>query len=185
MKVKSKEKRKAIENICNNILFEHSDSDHGSYVTSIFEILKKNEIEMKIVTKNFFIEKLNLDAGALALFRKNDDKNIILLNVDEYPKKEDKIFTLAHELGHYFLHMEDKKNYLCYRHKKGITPEEKKYEDESDYFASCLLMPKNKIIKAIEKFPDVVSVDSLSKLFEVSPEAMKKRLEELEITLGL
>lgn len=183
MKVKSRERREIIEKICDNILSNNSDFDYNTYVTSIFEILKKYKIEMKTVSRDFFVEKLNLKVGALALFRKMEDINIILLNEDNYPQKEDKLFTIAHELGHYFIHMEDKKNYLCYRHKRDITPEEKKLEDEADYFASCLLMPKVKIIKAIETYPNVASIESLSKLFEVSEEAMMRRLEELEIDL--
>lgn len=182
MKVKSAERREAIEKICNDLLSEFSN-DSDNYVTSISEILKRKKIQMKTVSKKFFEENLNLDVGAVALFRKSEDLSIILLSEDSYPKQEDKIFTIAHEIGHYFIHMQEKNNYLCYRHKKNITSDEKNLEDESDYFASCLLMPENKIRKALELYPDVASVETLSKLFEVSKEAMVKRLEELKIPL--
>ncbi|MDJ1498948.1 ImmA/IrrE family metallo-endopeptidase [Cytophagaceae bacterium DM2B3-1] len=57
-------------------------------------------------------------------------------------------FTLAHELGHYFIdcHREGLKRKILNSHpSNNILIQHETIEAEADYFASCLLMPKNKL----------------------------------------
>jgi Zn-dependent peptidase ImmA (M78 family) len=90
-------------------------------------------------------------------------------------------FTIAHELGHFFLHT-DKDAFVDYRdNMKGIvrTPREK----EANMFAAALLMPRQILLKdfrAIAK--DGLSDDELSSLakkYVVSEDAMRFRLINL------
>ena len=59
-------------------------------------------------------------------------------------------FTIAHELGHYFLnHKLHSNSFFC--QDKQIAEESEvtdKIEHEANYFASCFLMPKQKITSA-------------------------------------
>lgn len=67
-------------------------------------------------------------------------KKVIYLNAKEPPVRQ--TFTLAHELGHYFLHKGDD---VLHRH---VTYSVKPEELEANHFAACLLMPKNHFITA-------------------------------------
>lgn len=93
-------------------------------------------------------------------------------------------FTIAHELGHYFLHTK-KDAFVDYRdNKKGLmrTPREK----QANMFAAALLMPRRllaKDFKAIAK--DGFSEDdlvTLAKRYDVSEDAMRFRLINLNIS---
>ncbi len=86
-------------------------------------------------------------------------------------------FTIAHELGHYFLH----KNMLIdndihidtlYRAGVQVDMQTKEKEREVDYFAGALLMNR----MAIEKLIDNYNIEELSEIFNVSTSAMTVRL---------
>jgi len=95
-------------------------------------------------------------------------------------------FTIAHELGHFFLHP-NKDAFIDYRdNKKEImrTPREK----QANMFAAALLMPRHILLrdfKAIAK--EGFSEDELhdlAKQYEVSEDAMRFRLMNLNLVLG-
>ena len=98
--------------------------------------------------------------------------------VNSFRSVEDKRFTVAHELGHYFLHKDRLDNLVLLReHKKDIEPAEKKFEDEADFFAACILMPeydfineKNKLAKAGYNENEIVS--KLGKTFGTNRETV-------------
>lgn len=95
-------------------------------------------------------------------------------------------FTVAHELGHYFLHP-NKDAFVDYRdNKDGVrrTPREK----QANMFAAALLMPRQVLLKdfkAIAKdgFADD-ELATLARRYAVSEDAMRYRLMNLNI-LGL
>lgn len=84
-------------------------------------------------------------------------------------------FTVAHELGHYFL-----------RH-PGTTFAEpsgpSRQEREAERFAACLLMPEQWVREAWRAYAANAEnrVDILTELFEVSKAAMAVRLKELKL----
>lgn len=111
-----------------------------------------------------------------------------------------KNFTIAHELGHYFLnhqlesHIDSFISENC-SHKNPI-------EHEANYFASCLLMPSDKLTKAIKSIfmginkhePSlpiwinhanyktwVIACDELTKRYGVSEAALRYRLSILNV----
>lgn len=60
-----------------------------------------------------------------------------------------KNFTIAHELGHYFLNHELKHTEFDKQvNEECLNKEPMEYE--ADYFATCLLMPEEKVIKAVK-----------------------------------
>ena len=113
-------------------------------------------------------------------------------------------FTLAHELAHWILHKDlilsdtnyyqtsmfdnNQHQYVC---KKQTKPNSKKREEwQADYFAACLLMPKDLVYENYKKItgstkPQSFSykncVKKLSDIFQVSQESMKIRLKELNL----
>jgi len=80
-------------------------------------------------------------------------------------------FTIAHELGHYFLHslMGEKPIHVT-EEGAGLT------EREADWFAIGLLMPEKKFRKAARKLQ---TVEELAVRFDVSPQLAKIRKESL------
>lgn len=145
------------------------------------EILIKNDLykipaDILVIAKNNDINvyKIDLDERILGAirYRKEQDKFQILLN-----KKEELVrqrFTLAHELGHFFMHQEVLKSDeihvdIMYR----ITEEN---EQDVEYFAGALLMNKLLLEKSYETVKDI---KELAKLFEVSESDMTLRLSIL------
>ena len=76
----------------------------------------------------------------------NNGQTYIVINraIDNEGRKH---FTIAHELGHYFLSHQLKQN-TFYCSKNEIVEEglwKDPIEQEANYFASCLLMPEEKV----------------------------------------
>ncbi|MCK5416357.1 ImmA/IrrE family metallo-endopeptidase [Candidatus Parcubacteria bacterium] len=98
-------------------------------------------------------------------------------------------FTIAHELGHYFLHQDyivkkeaivDDDNSLDGNNILFRTDiyERNKLETEANNFAAILIMPTKYIRKAWDKLQ---SVEECAKVFNVSVSAMSIRLEKLDL----
>ncbi len=94
-------------------------------------------------------------------------------------------FTIAHELGHYYLHRD--KNDNLYAHRD--AGQRGKIETEADIFASNLLMPEEMVRTALEyqnyyeggSIPDTMKIITISKEFNVSREAATIRLKQLKL----
>lgn len=91
-------------------------------------------------------------------------------------------FTIAHELGHFFLHR-NKDAFVDYRdNKKGVmrTPREK----EANMFAAALLMPRHVLLKDFRALAKTGFSDdeltTLAKQYDVSEDAMRFRLINLK-----
>ena len=114
------------------------------------------------------------------LIRK-DGHALIGINSLEAPVRQR--FTIAHELGHFFLHPQ-KDAFVDYRdNRRDVmrTPREK----QANMFAAALLMPSDLLRKHCRSFARVgLSEDelhSLAKRFMVSDDAMRFRLINLNI----
>lgn len=93
-------------------------------------------------------------------------------------------FTLAHELGHYFIDNHRiglKKGFLEPHPSEYNKNSHKKIEREADYFASCLLMPETRFVKYCEDFHffDISVLEFLSKTFNVSFTACAIRFADI------
>jgi Zn-dependent peptidase ImmA (M78 family) len=92
-------------------------------------------------------------------------------------------FTIAHELGHYFIDNHRiglKKGLLSPHPSKNNENTHFKIEREADYFASCLLMPEERFKKFIQrkKF-DFSIIKSLSEHFQTSITATAIRFADI------
>lgn len=105
---------------------------------------------------------------------------VIYLNSEDSPQRQ--TFTIAHELGHYFLEHNPDDFGVYYRNSfyKEDKPEN---EIAADLFAAALLMPRGFVIATIKKYNlDIktsADVFTLARLFGVSKTAMKWRLHNL------
>ncbi len=139
-----------------------------------------NELDFELIYYDFdkFEENENLKniatASGILIPSSDKHKTTILVNKNEYSRRMR--FTIAHEIGHYFLHKFEER--VSFRHKK--TPEEL----EADEFAANLLMPANLVEEEYEKNKskereEVVRI--LADHFEVSAPAMEYRLDNLKL----
>jgi Zn-dependent peptidase ImmA (M78 family) len=133
------------------------------------EIASKYQIKISRAPNNDF-------SGMLI---RKDDRALIGINDKESPVRQR--FTIAHELGHFFLHS-NKDTFIDYRdNKKDVmrTPREK----QANMFAAALLMPRYLLLQdfrslAKEGFSED-ELYTLAKRYDVSEEAMRFRLMNL------
>lgn len=114
--------------------------------------------------------------------RRGSAKSVLVEN-DEPPYR--KRFTIAHELGHYFLHLKEEPGEFVDTavdlHRNNAADEgagRKRVEVEANQFAAALLMPEEQVRQLYAAINDV---EKLAELFRVSKDAMAIRLA----TLGL
>ncbi|EGQ8008887.1 TPA: ImmA/IrrE family metallo-endopeptidase [Vibrio parahaemolyticus] len=105
--------------------------------------------------------------------RLHHDGNRWVINVNSLHHPRRQRFTIAHELGHYFLHRSSQQGYEDATFHRGRAYSEK--ELEADNFAGALLMPK-------DEFKDYVRnssnrIDDIAEYFGTSSVAIKKRAD--------
>ncbi|HVV15043.1 MAG TPA: ImmA/IrrE family metallo-endopeptidase [Candidatus Paceibacterota bacterium] len=94
-------------------------------------------------------------------------------------------FTIAHELGHYFLHPQND-TFVDYRQNEKEPRNHR--EREADMFAAALLMPRKEVTKDFQKIVrkgfSEIELHKLAGKYEVSDKAMRFRLVNLNMLLG-
>jgi Zn-dependent peptidase ImmA (M78 family) len=87
------------------------------------------------------------DNADLGFTVKKDNDIVIFTNSCCRLSRE--IFTLAHEIGHVILHLDDKNSFIDDSASiNGRSTDEK--EQEANYFAACLLMPSDDVNRFID-----------------------------------
>lgn len=139
-----------------------------------------NSKHIKVYAIDFNIYDGDRVSGAIS---KNEDGEVVIY-VNENDTYERQRFTIAHELGHFFLHIEDKpyEKIDMYRAMNYLTNDEQ--EIEANNFAAALLMDKEKVSKkyVIAKqfgMSDRECISYLANLFEVSKQAMEYRMKNI------
>jgi len=184
-----------IENIANDVLTKFVK--RGGVHKVFNEIILAEDIKLREIpsTSTDFV-------GALTKGNNNQVYIMINKNIDNLGRKH---FTIAHELGHYFLqHQLHQNSVFC--NSNDIVEEghqQNPIEREANYFASCLLMPEEKIKPAFiailanvsrYKIQDFLLVrndftfgiwvgirNQLIKRYGVSEAALRYRLQQLKL----
>lgn len=114
------------------------------------------------------------------LISKEKDRVVIYVRHSDIPAR--KRFTVAHELGHLFLHLADstegnRVDTVMFR-SDGYLASANSYEEvEANRFAAALLMPRRHMVRE-RRLHD--SIEDLALLFGVSVQAMTIRLKTLD-----
>lgn len=115
--------------------------------------------------------------------RKNydSDKVIAVNNKDNAGHQR---FTMAHELAHYLFDFDVSKN-IIYYNTYNTKENDSNIERRANFFAANLLMPekifKKEFQRVVVKSNLYVTVERLSDLFQVSGEAVRRRINELSL----
>lgn len=155
---------KELEELTTEILVQH---DMLKMPVDVVKIA--NEIGIDI-----FETELKKEISGAIRYDSDNKSFTILLNKKNSSKR--KRFTIAHELGHYFLHkniLQSDEIHIDILYKKNTNDYEEK---KVDYFAGALLM-NEMLLRKMYKQTD--SITELSEIFDVSDSAMTVRLNIL------
>ena len=126
------------------------------------------------------------DSADLGFTVKRDNDIVIFTNSCCRLSRE--IFTLAHEIGHVVLHLDDENSFIDDNVTiNGRSRDEK--EQEANYFAACLLMPSDDVDRFIdleienfhEKGLSAMDIARIMSEFNVSFDMALNRLESLNV----
>lgn len=126
------------------------------------------------------------DNADLGFTVKRDNDIVIFTNSCSRLSRE--IFTLAHEIGHVILHLDDENSFIDDSVTiNGRSTDEK--EQEANYFAACLLMPSDDVGRFIdleiqdfqEKGLSAMDIARIMSEFNVSFDMALNRLESLGV----
>ena len=149
---------------------------HGLYSIPVDPVVLANTLGIKVNNAKFSEPTL------AAMLAKRGSNVWILLDESGSPSR--KRFSIAHELGHHFLHLDSDgeivdRNADLFRiseySSSELTPERRR-EIEANQFAAALLMPESLVRQT---WPDYSSVSEMAKLFQVSEESMGYRVASL------
>jgi len=148
-----------------------------------------DKIQNAIDNLNIFIASLESSMSGATVYDINRDDFKILVNKNKSDSRQ--YFTIAHELGHYFLHkklLHDQKMIIDTDDAMNVTggilyrldgdSANNRIEAEANYFAATLIMPEKLVSKAWEITRDI---QECARIFKVSVSAMSIRLEYLNL----
>ena len=169
----SNTRKQEIENIAANLLNENNYIDDMVNVAAIvrqqgYEVFVDDDLEKNI---SGFVDHENQE---------------VVLNANETPER--RRFTLAHELGHIILNANDNQ----IQHRDNITNNQldiyasEPNEVEANYFAGCILMPRDIFIEKFESINGDIDykIQKLAYYFGVSKLAVNVRANVLNL-LGI
>jgi len=148
-------------------------------------------VDVERVARHLKLKVAHADLGedVSGLLISKGDSTVIAVQASDAPKR--KRFTIAHEIGHFFLRHQfepgehvhvDRGHLITPRNSRSSTGEDLK-EIEANQFAACLLMPSELLTTRIKAFgtPSLrdYHVTLLANEFEVSEQAMTIRLSAL------
>ncbi len=122
------------------------------------------------------------DDNLVGMIAKRGGTVTMLVNAADPPFR--KRFTIAHELGHYFLHLQEDGDYVdnevnLFRGSGDETTEvtpERRREIQANMFAAALLMPEDAVQ---QEWPRVRKIQGMARRFNVSEAVMGIRITQL------
>ena len=150
---------------------------HDLYRIPVDPVVLANHLGIKVNNAKFSEENLS---GMVA--KRGDDIQILVNQSDQAYRKR---FTIAHEIGHYLLHLQDKDGEFAdheadlFRTEPGEEPQvaaTRQREVEANRFAAALLMD-GELVRS--EWDRLRSIKAMSRLFNVSESAMGYRIGAL------
>jgi Zn-dependent peptidase ImmA (M78 family) len=175
-------KRKSIEKKSNKLLVENLNNIEGPI--DIIELAQRIGFRVGLASlpneEDGFIIVDNDITTIETLTGITVDK---VIGINSKRDLQTKRFIIAHEIGHYILHYETEESGGMYAHRENRKGKDKK-ENEADFFAACLLMPKKSFKERYDelKRKDVKKSDIellLQNYFNVPKESVERRIEEV------
>lgn len=150
-----------------------SDFGIASIPIDVITIAKKS---------NILIRKARSEKFSGLLYRKDDTAFMAISSSESDVRQR---FTIAHELGHFFMHP-NKDTFVDFRdNKKNIARGIK--EIQANQFAAALLMPRKFIEKDVKNFKETgfndEAIKFLAQKYHVSEDAMSFRLINLNMLI--
>ena len=148
--------------------------EHGMYSIPVDPVVIANRLGIRVSNAVFSESSLS---GMIA---KRGDKKSLLVNSND--SIERKRFTIAHELGHCILHLDnegefvDSKEDMFRTETNSLNGRIYYKEVEANEFAAALLMDAERVREIWNEYQDV---DEMARIFMVSESAMEIRLESL------
>ncbi|MBA1158923.1 ImmA/IrrE family metallo-endopeptidase [Microvirga mediterraneensis] len=164
-------RRAEIEQVAEEILREHVAGDGPTDPVQL-----ANRMGVRIFNSKFS------EPGIHGLIARRGGASTIYVDVDDRPVR--KRFTVAHELGHFVLHLaagegefiDDEDNFRTITDPDEPWNEERRREWEANVFAAAILMPSS-VVR--DRWPEIRDVDGMAEWFQVSRQAMALRLNQL------
>lgn len=157
-----------LEDLTSNILI---NNDMFKVPVDVVKIAKLNGIT---------VYEGDLEKNVSGAIRYNKEKENFEILVNKNDTRERKRFTIAHEIGHFFLHkeilMSDEIHIDIMYRMPNEDEEQKRREKDVDYFAGALLMNKTLLTKM---YNESNTITELAEIFDVSVSAMTVRLDVL------
>lgn len=161
-------KKQEIKCLINNLLKKHAVLSPPVFLDKILESENISYIERNL-------NEFGLDESVDAFIYKEGDTKLLAVNPFTHLYSEKKRFSIAHELGHFFLHIGNKSTYVATRNGENSNLQE---EEEANFFAANLLMP-DEMIERVYFSLEIPSLSKMANIFEVSMAAMKIKLENM------
>jgi Zn-dependent peptidase ImmA (M78 family) len=164
-------KRKDIERRAEELL-----RDHGMLDMVVDPVRLANDAGLRVFNAKFGNDNIH---GLIAL---RGGQARIYVNADDRPVR--KRFTIAHEIGHFVLHLaggegrfvDDADNFRIPVEPDAVWTTERRQEWEANVFASALLMNESLVRKM---WPQISDPEGMARWFQVSETAMSIRLASL------
>ena len=157
------------------------------------EVLKSHSLQTVPVDPVVLANRLGIlvnnakfsDDHLVGMIAKRGGATTLLVNADDPPFR--KRFTIAHELGHHFLHLIEDGEFVdgdadLFRQppESGEELSEERWREiQANMFAAALLMPEDEVREAWLRLR---SIGAMARLFNVSEQAMGIRLDQLRLT---
>ncbi len=164
--------RDEIEKRANDVLRQH-----GLETIPVDPIVLANRLGIKVFNAKFS------DDSLVGMIAKRDGDVTLLVNQSDPPLR--KRFTIAHELGHHFLHLLEDGEFVdgeanLFRQdvpqEEGKLSPDRRREIQANMFAAALLMPEEEVRQGWKRHQ---SIEVLARKFNVSETAMYYRVNQL------
>jgi Zn-dependent peptidase ImmA (M78 family) len=156
------------------------------------ELRQKHELDTIPVPVIALANKLGIEVRGAEFARRSyvgmisKKEGVVTINYRMTDPEIRKRFTIAHELGHFVLHLSDNLRFVdsevnLYRlapPEGGVDSDSARREIQANLFAEALLMPERQVRQF---WPETRSIGEMARIFKVSRQAMGIRVAALGI----